>query len=336
MNLMIRLRRRAWPCLRLKDVSSSCRSIFQNRVLILTYHQVTPSVGYDPLQLKVTVKNFESHMASSRRCFEVISIADFVMQLNQSHLRQTRQIVITFDDGYWDNYAFAAPILHKYELPAIVYLTANYIGIPRNFWWDEVEDIVMGYQASNLEVDEPIGQQYCLTDERRRVGAIIDLCSRLRKLSVDEREGMLGRLRAYDRLPRREDARPMTWEEARALTRYGMNIGAHSCNHQALSSLTEADARQEVEQSKRVIDGQLQTEIGHFSYPHDDADYHLQRLSEISRRLVLDAGFQSGVTIIRGVNRVEQDVMALRRLTVRNWNAAEFRWQIEKAFLDWI
>lgn len=46
-------------------------------------------------------------------------------------------MVITFDDGYRDNYLNAVPILQRYELPALFYIVSNYIGTDTQTWWDQ-------------------------------------------------------------------------------------------------------------------------------------------------------------------------------------------------------
>jgi peptidoglycan/xylan/chitin deacetylase (PgdA/CDA1 family) len=51
-------------------------------------------------------------------------------------------VVVTFDDGYIDNYTFAYPILEELQIPATIFVTSGYIEKEREYWWDELERIL--------------------------------------------------------------------------------------------------------------------------------------------------------------------------------------------------
>jgi peptidoglycan/xylan/chitin deacetylase (PgdA/CDA1 family) len=112
----------------LKDVllgGLSFLGLPQNRAVILMYHSVSPDTDYF---MNVEPKNFEKQMmflASSKR--EVISLSELVRRLTMKE-RLGSSVVITFDDGYRDNYEIAFPILKKYGFPATIFVTTGLIG----------------------------------------------------------------------------------------------------------------------------------------------------------------------------------------------------------------
>ncbi len=301
-------------------------------VLILTYHRVTPLEALDPFDLIVSPGNFQEHMAHLARCCEVISLTELVARLAEGQLGKGRRVAITFDDGYRDVFQFAGPVLKEYRLPATIYLASGYTGGDRFFWWDELVHVVTKDTTRVPGLCRLLGLDPRPSDEEDRKALMERICCRIRELSVEEREDILGTISPEGRPSAGERDRPMSWEEVRMMMEDGVTFGAHTCRHPALSSLSEAEALREVEGSKRAVEERLGMEISHFSYPHDDRDFHQNRLSDISRRCAVSAGFTSGVTIIPGVNRPGQDVMALRRVTVRDWTMEAFTRCLESAF----
>jgi peptidoglycan/xylan/chitin deacetylase (PgdA/CDA1 family) len=331
-NLARKLFREVRPRSRLRRGLHFLEGGWQARALILTYHRVVPETSRNPFRVQVTAKRFAQHLDYLRQTYPVVSVDDLVQQLRRRALRHRRQVVLTFDDGYVDNYLHAAPLLQEHGLTAVFYLTAGYIGGARPFWWDELDRLVMSHPGTSLEVGAPIHQTYSLADAERRLAAVHDLCARLRRLAPQEREALLDRLSDGARLQSEVVDQPMTWDQARSLARQGFTLGAHSCQHPSLGGLTEAQARQEVEGSKAILETELQAEVAHFSYPHDDADYHTRCPSPVSRQAVSQAGFTSAVSVVCGVNSVGQDLFALRRITVRDWDRSEFAREVTDAF----
>jgi peptidoglycan/xylan/chitin deacetylase (PgdA/CDA1 family) len=125
-------------------------------VIVLTYHRLNDKLPKG--QLVVHPKDFASQMMFLnfyRKQFEVISVAEMVEWLKGTRQSSRTKIVITFDDGYRDNYIHAYPVLKKYKFPATVFLTTDYIGteykkdrykdVPwkRDYLnWDEVKEMM--------------------------------------------------------------------------------------------------------------------------------------------------------------------------------------------------
>lgn len=94
---------------------------------ILMYH----SVG-EPMEkhsLNVSQEAFEKQMAFlSWHRYNVISLLDLAQLLRDKKKIPPKTVVITFDDGYENNYTKAFPILKKYKLPATIFLVSNFLG----------------------------------------------------------------------------------------------------------------------------------------------------------------------------------------------------------------
>ncbi len=104
---------------------------------ILTYHDF----GYSGIQ--VAPDNFEKQMRFLKeKRYNVISLDKLVESIKQGKRFARNTIVITFDDGYQDNYTCAYPILTKYGFPATIFLISDYIGNKKDFLnWSEVRQM---------------------------------------------------------------------------------------------------------------------------------------------------------------------------------------------------
>jgi peptidoglycan/xylan/chitin deacetylase (PgdA/CDA1 family) len=90
----------------------------------------------------------------------------------------------------------------------------------------------------------------------------------------------------------------------------GHQIGAHTCTHPRLSQLSEAEAKEEISASRKKLEDRFGVPIEHFAYPYGD-------YSERTVDLVRQAGFETAVTMHRGVNTPSTPELELRRWTAR-------------------
>jgi len=117
--------------------------------LVLAYHRVNPQ-GKD--SLSVRVRDFEVQTSYLRkRGWESLTLADYYLRyLRHGIVPPERSFVITFDDGFRDNYLFAYPLLEKYGYNATLFLTVKYIGTNDAFPWQsgplEAEDLALSWE----------------------------------------------------------------------------------------------------------------------------------------------------------------------------------------------
>ena len=111
------------------------------RGVILMYHRVAP-LSIDPWDLNVTPEFFDQHMAALNRHTQPLSLVELGQALASGKVPQ-RFSVVTFDDGYYNNLQHAKPILEKHSVPGTVFVSTGYTGSRREFWWDELESVVL-------------------------------------------------------------------------------------------------------------------------------------------------------------------------------------------------
>jgi len=114
---------------------------------ILCYHTINdaPDVQYDPMP----AARFESHLKHLSANYNVIGMDALADGLDGGRL-PPKPVVITFDDGYRDNYEVAFPLLRRYRTPATIYLVTSFVDgairlIPDPVWdamrWDQAREM---------------------------------------------------------------------------------------------------------------------------------------------------------------------------------------------------
>ncbi len=103
---------------------------------VLTYH----SIGYDKGLLSVSPENFEKQMRYFKEAnYRVITLDELVKGIESGRRFPQKTVVITFDDGFKDNFIFAYPVLRKYGFPATIFLVTDWIGEDKEYLnWEEV------------------------------------------------------------------------------------------------------------------------------------------------------------------------------------------------------
>jgi hypothetical protein len=199
-----------------QHVVSKIKNRISPPALILMYHRIAEADS-DPWSLCVTPKHFAEHLEVLQHYGTVLSLQQLTSKLRD---RQSiaRSIVITFDDGYADNFYHAQPLLTAYETPATVFITTSGIDQNHEFWWDELERLLLqpGTLPNLLQLDEvewELGEAtyYRQVDVQRdrawRIESGSDptprhalyrlLYKQLQLLSTPEREHRLDQLRAW-------------------------------------------------------------------------------------------------------------------------------------------
>jgi peptidoglycan/xylan/chitin deacetylase (PgdA/CDA1 family) len=113
--------------------------LLKKDAVVVSFHRVRD--GADASDgLTVDRRTFERYCRFFRRHFRVVSLADLVDGLEAERCPR-RELVITFDDGYLDNFENAAPVLEKLSLPATFFVITRWIGTDVVPFWDEQQGV---------------------------------------------------------------------------------------------------------------------------------------------------------------------------------------------------
>jgi len=116
--------------------SAIAAKISPTSIPVLMYHRiVSEAQKYSHHGIWVTAQSFEQNLISLRqRGYSSITFKQYQLFLNREFTLPNRPVILTFDDGYEDNYTLAFPLLRKYGFSAVIFLVAN--ATRRTNFWD--------------------------------------------------------------------------------------------------------------------------------------------------------------------------------------------------------
>lgn len=213
-----------------------------------------------------SAEQFDEQLRLIPRHCDVIGLKDLDRALLD---RRGRYGLITFDDGYRDNYELAYPILRRHRLPALFCLTTGFLDHHRVAWWDEIAWMIHTSPRTRLEASPWTGP--LVLDETRQEHAILQLLGVFKQLPWEQTGPFLDFLaQATDagRCPTDVDGPTwMTWDMVREMRQAGMDVAGHTVTHPILARLTPDRQWYEIAESKLRIEAELGETIEAFSYP---------------------------------------------------------------------
>lgn len=267
---------------------------------VLLYHRVI-DLDYDPQQLSVGVNQFARQLEVLKQKNVFLDIEEFTHLLQNNKKFPKNSFLISFDDGYADNLHNALPILESLNLPAIFYVSTAGINTDNLMWWDELDLI---FRKKNDKSPEAAARYKNYLVKCKTAG------------SLSERNTLLNEIRSMADLTQadKQNHKMLTTQELKKLgASKKAVIGAHTVNHLSLAHLSDADKKQEIENSVKAL-SVLGSKIEHFSFPYGEKSDYDEKTIQICR----DFGLKSVSANYAGYVTKGTDLFSFPRFVVRN------------------
>ncbi len=298
------------------------RRYLRQDVRILAYHRVLPEItpatfDFDLELVSTTTALFRQQMELVRRYFHPIGLDEVVAAMDSGRRVPVDSVVVTFDDGYDDNYRLAFPILRELGIPATFFVSTGHIdsGVPYAYDW--LVHMLLRTPAQLLTLPE-LDLALTIPPERagRRAVASVVL-RRMKAYDDDVQQAVVDHLEREWHMPRASgvasDCRPMSWDQLREMSAAGMQIGSHGVYHRMLAKLPMSLIEAELVQSKATIERELGVPATVISYPVGGHRAFDGRVLAATRA----AGYHAACSYISGTNSGSSlNRFALNRLPV--------------------
>jgi peptidoglycan/xylan/chitin deacetylase (PgdA/CDA1 family) len=236
--------------------------------------------------------------------------------------------MITFDDGYRDNFTAAFPILKAAGVPAVFFIPTGFVGTSQVPWWDEIAWMVRHTTKKSVEIPFT-GERLQLNGVPRNV-AIRTVLTAFKR-SPGETTRKVGELRKVldCKLPEAASEKLfVNWDDLESMRRAGMDIGSHTHSHQILSHLSASEQLEELRRSKQLLEAHLGESVDSIAYPVGAVDSFTNETMALTQQ----CGYKVGFSFINGAN-LASDLprYSMRRIAVED-NASAADLQYSTAF----
>lgn len=260
------------------------RSRLQGKAVVLMYHRVLSTEEsnktFSHPGIVVNCETFRRHIELLNEYFSPLTLEQFEQHMLSGDSFPNGACLVTFDDGWIDNYTNALPILQDLKVPAAVFAATDYIGTDNAFWQERLGYLL--YTAVTLNVEKEILEKHGIVlsnnlkeDElRSEIGTIVEwyrkqdyefIFSLIADLEETLREsGYSKEIVPYDLF--------MDWKQINSIIKGGVTVASHSCSHRILTRLDTESIDYELNASRQTLKDRLGHEVTAMAYPNGDFD----------------------------------------------------------------
>ncbi len=290
-----------------------------NQGVFLTYHRILPphllTTCVEP-GMYVTPTTLKAHIRFLKKYFNIVSISQAESLLERASPKKIDAkpyCVITFDDGWYDFYTYAWPVLQNEEVPATVFLPTGLIGSNEMFWTDRLALIVSESGLQTVIRSQDVHKEWRsvvrATSFQKKLAGAIEILKQYPYQTIKE---LLDECEKKSGISHNFYGRTfMNWDEVRELFSSGqITFGSHTANHAILTTLSHDEAHMELQTSKKklLIEKVVSTHVP-FCYPNGNYNENISRLVE-------QTGYSSAVSCDSGWNESTANLFHLKRISL--------------------
>jgi len=244
----------------------------KNSLLIFNFHglfynkkEINQNL-VDP-QTWITIKQFHQFVEYFlKHKYSFISPNDILDGLGNDN----KYVMITFDDGYYNN-NYAIPILNKYKIPALFFISTNHIKQSKCFWWDIIYRERIKSEISKKEI----------LNEQNQLKS---------KTTKEIEQYIIEKFGEKALKPKGDIDRPFTASELKDFSKEKyVFLGNHTCNHAILTNYSSNEIKMQIRDAQKFIyeiTGIIPTAI---SYPNGNYSDEIIKISK-------EIGLKIGIT----------------------------------------
>lgn len=297
----------------------------KNNAIVLMYHRVLPSLesseSFSHDGIVINNRIFAKHIAYLKKHFNLLNVDEFNHCLSNNSFSKY-SCLITFDDGWKDNYTYAYRILQEHNAPAVIFLACNYIGKEKLFWQEDIchkINLLIDNKANLAELGDALNAvELDRKNTNNRSQNIKLLVNKLKKITPTERTSTIEKINNLfetNQLSINSNVDNfMDWNNVSKMTDL-IKFGSHTMNHTILTEVNDQKIAEELNDSKKTLEGFLGQEIKYIAYPNGNYNPKIIDITKAS-------GYALAFTTNRGYVEPNTNKFCINRINLHSGNSA--------------
>ena len=289
----------------------------KNKLTVLLYHGVS-NHSYNNIEnfsgKHIAVRDFDKHIQFLHKNCTILSMDDVVDIYKNGDAWPKNAVAVTFDDGFKNNYSQAAPILDKYNCPAIFYVCAGMVNTDMMFWVDEIEDCINRTRQARITLSLDESVNLSLKSDADKLYAIKIIKKYCKKSKKEVKDNLISKLAYQSGINPSVNASPdypmMSWSEVKELSSSSLFVvGGHTLYHDIMAAQDIKRLRIDIDATISLLDYNLTQSTTHFAYPEGQDNHYSKEVIAALK----DRGIVCSPSAIDGVN-TDEDLFNLKRI----------------------
>lgn len=288
---------------------------------VLNYHRINDPdhAGFDTFKPNVsaTPAEFARQMAYIKKNYNVVTCRDLESYLRGESPLPPRAAMVTFDDGYDDNFSRAFPVLVEQNVPAIIFLSTGFMEKSIPFYWDYVAYCFN--KTNKTRAILPLLGDCVWNNEASKSRVMMRWIEEVKKIPESEKIELTKQIGDVLEVIPASDAFKnlyLSWDRIREMDESGLiEFGSHTVTHPILTRISPAEAQYEVEESRKRIEMEIKKPVMSLAYPNGGmADFSPEVIDAAKK-----AGIQIAFTLIPGASsyrEVKASPFEIRRIYI--------------------
>jgi peptidoglycan/xylan/chitin deacetylase (PgdA/CDA1 family) len=301
-----------------------------NTLIILAYHRIlpdNPNFEFDKELISATPEDFEWQIQHLKKHYNLSSFRELSEIIDSKKILPSRSIIITFDDGFDDNFQHAYPLLKKHNAPATFFISTDYIGSDKVFWFDWAVYLCKKLRQDATLTAQNFNQIITLSTTQTAENRAKQLLSFLKIIPDTDRHIVIKQLEDIVKPDATQftESHAMNWEEIHEMQQSSIiEFGSHTCSHPILAQLGAESIATELQISKQMIEAKLQVPCTTLAYPVGGAN----AVNNDVLKAVAESGYRYACTYQPGLNTpplnqpFELRRLHIERYTTKPWFAS--------------
>jgi peptidoglycan/xylan/chitin deacetylase (PgdA/CDA1 family) len=277
----------------------------KNKAVVLMYHRVLKSTEITKSNshhaIIITEQTFKKHLKFLIKNFNILNPDNFQQYVKNRFRFEKKSCLITFDDGWNDNYHNAFPVLKKHNIPAVIFLSTSFINSDKIFWQESFRSLfkefvtfLTNHNNNKTEIEEVLNKLQLNKNINfnylNKQNLLNDLQALLKSFKEAEREDLLKYMEKItgDHKQKDHPDKFLTWDKIREMEKEKISFEPHGENHKILTTITRLEVESEIMNSVNTIKKELNRQSTMFSYPNGNFN---QQTIEVLKEINIPCAF---------------------------------------------